>query len=146
MQTISSRDIRAISAAISTRKPFRTYGALAASNYANSFGRLPVSYWPDIDKAVYVVQSYSTPIAWLDYYGHWTLPDEKYSVTTSRHQGIIRRAPPCRAPPCQRASRLHVTAKLAKTRGFVSTYETLLHAAPTTQQTNRRIQVTGETT
>jgi hypothetical protein len=42
--------------------------------------------------AVYLIRSYNTPIAWLDARGEWTIPDVKYSVTTSRHQGKIRTA------------------------------------------------------
>lgn len=55
------------------------------------------------DRPDYVVYSYRTPIAWhtLGYVRkdgqswveeHWTLPDVKYSTTTSRHQGIVRTA------------------------------------------------------
>lgn len=38
----------------------------------------------------YVVYSYATPIAWKDCFGCWYLNKEKYSVTTSRHQGIVQ--------------------------------------------------------
>lgn len=40
----------------------------------------------------YVVRSYYTPIAWFTADRGWIVPAEKYSVTTSRHQGIVRRA------------------------------------------------------
>jgi hypothetical protein len=40
----------------------------------------------------YVVYSYATPIAWHTFGGQWFIPDAKYSVTTSRHQNIVRRA------------------------------------------------------
>ena len=39
----------------------------------------------------YVVHSYGTPIAWHGNKG-WTMPDTKYSVTTSKHQSYVRRA------------------------------------------------------
>lgn len=39
----------------------------------------------------YVIYSYGTPIAWRAW-GMWKVPDEKYSVTTSKHQGRIRTA------------------------------------------------------
>lgn len=40
--------------------------------------------------AVYVVWSFSTPIAWVDADGTVTVPDVRYSVTTTRHQGQCR--------------------------------------------------------
>ena len=39
----------------------------------------------------YVVYSYGTPIAW-HHAGGWSVPSVRYSVTTSKHQGIVRRA------------------------------------------------------
>ncbi len=39
----------------------------------------------------YIVYSYGTPIAWHGKFG-WTIPNVKYSVTTSKHQGYVRRA------------------------------------------------------
>ena len=39
----------------------------------------------------YVIYSYGTPIAYR-YNGKWTIPDAKYSVTTSKHQGVVRYA------------------------------------------------------
>ena len=45
----------------------------------------------------YVVRSYYTPIAWFTTDRGWIVPADKYSVTTSRHQGIVRRAQ-ARAP------------------------------------------------
>jgi hypothetical protein len=42
---------------------------------------------------VYVVYSYGTPIAWHIYAtDEWVVPAEKYSTTTSKHQGLVRRA------------------------------------------------------
>lgn len=38
---------------------------------------------------IYVIRSYSTPIAWYTR-GVWTVPNVTYSVTTSRHQSIVR--------------------------------------------------------
>lgn len=40
----------------------------------------------------YVVRSYYTPIAWYTKDRGWIVPQDRYSVTTSRHQGIVRRA------------------------------------------------------
>jgi hypothetical protein len=39
----------------------------------------------------YVIFSYDTPIAWF-YEGGWELDSRKYSVTTSKHQNIIKRS------------------------------------------------------
>ena len=44
------------------------------------------------DRITYVVRSYYTPIAWFTTDRGWIVPADKYSVTTSRHQGIVRRA------------------------------------------------------
>jgi hypothetical protein len=62
------------------------------------FGRLPMEWCRELSElsksatgCVYVVWSYGTPIAWF-YGGVWSVPDVKYSVTTSRHQNIVRAA------------------------------------------------------
>jgi hypothetical protein len=39
---------------------------------------------------VYTVLSFATPIAWVRADGAVVIPDERYSVTTSRHQGMCR--------------------------------------------------------
>lgn len=39
-------------------------------------------------KPLYVVWSYQTPIAWVTWAGSIVVPDEKYSVTTTHHQGL----------------------------------------------------------
>jgi len=43
-------------------------------------------------KPRYIVLSYDTPIAWWYRGEGWTVPDVKYSPTTSKHQNIVRRA------------------------------------------------------
>ncbi len=40
---------------------------------------------------VYVVWSYATPIGWAREDGSTVIPDVRFSVTTSKHQGIARR-------------------------------------------------------
>lgn len=40
----------------------------------------------------YLVRSYGTPIGWVTAAGEYVIPDVKYSVTTSRHQGYLRQA------------------------------------------------------
>lgn len=39
----------------------------------------------------YAVYSYVTPIAWYAH-GVWTVPNVRYSQTTSRHQNVVRKA------------------------------------------------------
>lgn len=60
----------------------------------SNYGILP-SKWVrlfDIDAPSIVVYSYVTPIAWRAANGTWRIPKERYSVTTSKHQGLVRRA------------------------------------------------------
>ena len=75
---------------------FDTYGALRAARkgpYPVTYGQLSSEYRASVDNADYVVFSYVTPIAWRDRTsGEWTMPDERYSQTTSCHQGKIRTA------------------------------------------------------
>jgi hypothetical protein len=77
------------------REEFKTSGALwggpAERDYP-LFGELPYQYHDSAKQARYYVYSYRTPIAWENPDGTWTVPDVKYSVTTSRHQGKIRTA------------------------------------------------------
>lgn len=94
---------------IATRQGF-VASALAA-NEVNAFssalddtGRMPVE-WADVFRTdvataqgnlgseyVYVVWSYGTPIAWRLPMVGWTVPDVRYSATTSKHQRIVRDA------------------------------------------------------
>jgi hypothetical protein len=57
-------------------------------------GRLPYedrqAFNAQRDEIVYTVMSYATPIAWELEDGTVIIPDTSYSVTTSRHQGIVR--------------------------------------------------------
>jgi hypothetical protein len=66
-------------------------------------GQLPEEYQNYmVDKVVrYVIYSYETPIAWMqvaewDSDGapiyEWVIPNVKYTVTTSKHQGKVRTA------------------------------------------------------
>lgn len=61
-----------------------------------TFGYLPL-VWQDVLYAerrdvTFTIASYATPIAWCTDTHGWTVPDVRYSVTTSRHQNVIRRA------------------------------------------------------
>lgn len=44
---------------------------------------------PDV---TFTVWSYGTPIAWRMADGSWVLVSGRFSVTTSKHQGVVRRA------------------------------------------------------
>lgn len=72
-------------------REFRTYGALRGGFGPVLFGRLPSELRGQVPDKGYVVYSYGTPIAWLSG-GVWVCPDVKYSVSTTRHQGLIRTA------------------------------------------------------
>lgn len=64
--------------------------------YMPSTGRLPAAWAQDLrsafkaDAEIYVVFSYSTPIAWFVPGEGWVEPDVKYSVTTSKQLGQVR--------------------------------------------------------
>lgn len=80
---------------IARREEFRTHGALRGERVNDTTtpftGILP-SEWVEVirkDRPYYVVYSYSTPIAWFNG-THWTIPDTRYSLTTSRHQTVAR--------------------------------------------------------
>ena len=86
-----------------TRLDFDTNGALRGRRVGPGFqfdglGRLDPEHQKTIlndlhgDRLNYVVWSYRTPIAWSRTDGTWIIPDEKYSMTTSRHQSLIRTA------------------------------------------------------
>lgn len=82
---------------ISAREEFEASALSARWDVFPSLGYLPDEYAVKIltdrdgagARGLYVVYSYSTPIAWFD--GEtWTIPPIKYSPTTSRHQNIVR--------------------------------------------------------
>ena len=87
---------------IATRQDFQTgnrtlWGAWLPNYYLPIYSRLPgedadalrATFENAGPRGVYVVFSYATPIGWFD--GEtWYVSPTKYSVTTSRHQGILR--------------------------------------------------------
>jgi hypothetical protein len=85
---------------IVNRKQF-TASALRGSSckgWVPEAGRLNAEEYAKLDQTVrygsewvYVVWSYDTPIAWFDEEG-WYVVAQKFSVTTSKHQNLIRRA------------------------------------------------------
>lgn len=63
-------------------------------NYTPGAGRLGAEYeklTSDFKTGAYVVFSYNTPIAWFGANG-WYVVQEKFSPTTSKQQGYVRRA------------------------------------------------------
>lgn len=92
--TLSTRDgWWKFSPYIRSREAFRTHGALRAEEGMPGYwtaGRLPADYSASLGDATYVVYSYDTPIAWWSEANGWTVPDQRYSVTTSRHQTKVR--------------------------------------------------------
>jgi hypothetical protein len=85
---------------IEARRSFKTSGALGGLAFeppvpGTQFwgGQLPQAWRERLAKQSvdYVVFSYVTPIAWHHAKG-WEFPDERYSQTTSTHQGQVRRA------------------------------------------------------
>jgi hypothetical protein len=83
---------------IANRREF-TASALSGyhTNYTPQAGRLNGEEYAKLTEAsargkfVYVVYSYGTPIAWCDSEG-WYVVSQKFSVTTSKHQNLTRRA------------------------------------------------------
>lgn len=99
MSTTTLRcSIRDAAAPIAARQPFKAYGSLSGVQAQDAFstGSLPEPYrsqfFATAGDILYVVYSYFTPIAWFSDSKGWVVPDVKYSVTTSRHQGVVRRA------------------------------------------------------
>jgi hypothetical protein len=97
MSTITNKQVPSF---VASRSDFKSNsGSAARYSYCPSTDRLPQEWVEqlrkDIDAAraadekVYVVFSYATPIAWCAA-GQWTIPAVKYSVTTSKFQGLVR--------------------------------------------------------
>ncbi|MCI3928814.1 hypothetical protein [Streptomyces sp. AN091965] len=85
----------AVREALARHEPFDTYGAFrAVGGYCLPFGtRLPPEwrerYRADGEEITYTVLSYRTPIAWVLRSGETVIPDVKYSLTTTGHQGLL---------------------------------------------------------
>lgn len=79
---------------IRSRENFTTHGALWGNEHVGahqtlSIGQLKEEHRESVEAAEYIVYSYGTPIAWYGRDG-WTMPDQKYSATTSAHQSKVR--------------------------------------------------------
>lgn len=95
--TISGKDSRAIAEAIRDRVPFKTYGSFSGEWHTYGTGRLDSHecdrYYAEVATAgigeAYVVYSYATPIAWWTPEHGWHKVTQRFSVTTSKHQGRL---------------------------------------------------------
>ncbi len=103
MSTKIRTTTRTAAPAIAARQPFATSGALVGefltAGSASHLGRLPDEHRAKFAEAVkkhkrdlYVIWSYGTPIGWAGPGESLTIPDVKYSATTTKHQGNLRRA------------------------------------------------------
>lgn len=93
MGKLSSRSI-AVAEAIRDRKPFETYGALQGGNLKYlGMGWLNAEeaarFRRDYSDIAYAVYSYGTPIAWVLRDGATHLVNQRFSVTTTKHQGKL---------------------------------------------------------
>ncbi|MCP9209547.1 hypothetical protein [Streptomyces cucumeris] len=76
---------------------FKTEGSLGGGPVTHgvsggSAGRLDAKWHLSVGMADYVVWSYGTPIAWRIPGEGWVIPEDSYSVITSRQQHKIRAA------------------------------------------------------
>lgn len=92
---ISSRS-REVSESIRDLVPFNTYGALRGEAIVHPYvhsGRLNDAerdaLTRDLESINYVVWSYATPIAWHSVIHGWHKVEQKFSMTTSHHQGRL---------------------------------------------------------
>lgn len=99
MSTTTNNSLRE-SATIVTRQAFAASNLRGGQPWAglSHAGRLPSELAWGFSRGVadftitYAVYSYGTPIAWYDNERGWIMPSERYSVTTSKHQSIVRDA------------------------------------------------------
>ena len=95
MATITNRQIPSY---VSRRAAFRANSVEGKTvTYRPTCGRLSdetdrklLSAVFDAGTPVYVVSSYGTPIAWHSERTGWHVVEQKFSVTTSRHTGLVR--------------------------------------------------------
>jgi hypothetical protein len=100
MKKISSRSIETAEA-IGRHETFETYGALRGERRDPSVNRFSVwdsgrlsgndldRFREDLPGIVYIVFSYATPIAWVNEDGTVHRVGQKFSMTTSHHQGRL---------------------------------------------------------
>lgn len=102
--TVVHTTIRNAGQPIADRETFDTAGRTLWGSYAGDgnidcTGKLSEEHQTELRNAyahhghnLYIVWSYFTPIAWGTHGHELYIPAAKYSVTTSKHQSIVRRA------------------------------------------------------
>lgn len=80
---------------IATAQEFKASALMGTTSHFGA-GRLDdeetARYNDAVSKGIdYIVYSYNTPIAWHGFDG-WYVVEQKFSVTTSKHQNYVRRA------------------------------------------------------
>ena len=92
MKQINQRDAEYY---IESRLDFRASALEGLDGRTNTYGRLnpdEITEYEKVKQTIdYVVLSYRTPIAWHSAEG-WYVVSQKFSVTTSKHQNLVRRA------------------------------------------------------
>lgn len=87
-----------LSTAIETRQPFRTSGALRGDDRATCTSSVQsgllagddyIRFIQDSPQITYWVTSYNTPIYWVTTDGTAYRVKQKFSATTSKHQGAL---------------------------------------------------------
>lgn len=63
----------------------------APADYGRLEGADLDAFRRDLDKIVYTVMSYSTPVAWWTDDAGWYQVTQRFSATTSKHQALLRR-------------------------------------------------------
>ena len=97
MKTLTTREWWGLGKVLGARETWRTHGALRGGPHAPfQTGRLPADWCRTLQARShlvdYTIYSYQTPIAWHDKESGWIIPAEHYSVTTTRHQNLVRTA------------------------------------------------------
>jgi hypothetical protein len=96
MKRLTTRSI-ATATAISRREEFNTSGALSARKEkglgswdSGKLSGLDLDVFrDDARRIVYAVWSYATPIAWFTHGMGWYVVEQKFSITTTKHQGNL---------------------------------------------------------
>jgi hypothetical protein len=96
MPTYTTRGSK-VAEAFQRREDVKTHGALSAANVAGltswDAGQLAgddlARFRADCQRIRYVVQSYATPIAWETDDGLVHIVKQRFSMTTSHHQGRL---------------------------------------------------------
>lgn len=92
--TYKLRDEQQIISLLRDGNPLSVAGTLEGTPFRVSLSRSRLSpknrELYETQDIVYTVLSYHTPIGWKLASGEWVIPDAKYSVTTSKHQNLLK--------------------------------------------------------